>query len=396
MSRALRPSYPALAALGASLVALLAVAWMAPDRAGHVYDSLSGSQLALVLAVGAVIWLGGVASLWPSSLPFKGLAGAGRSAEASTAAAESVAAPSGAQRRSPLTLALESCRQALVAVGLFSLGLNLLMLTIPLYMLSVYDRVLSSHSQETLLMLTLIAVGALALGGALEAVRQIVLMRAGARLETALGGRVLEASLSLRAHERRRHPGPARPAAGSPVPLLAAVTFFDAPVAPLYMALIFIIHPHLGWLTLGAGDRSSAVSLLNQRLTRRPLAEAAPARHRRAAEGAGHARNAEVVRAMGMLSNCVASWGEANARAMIASDQAGAPRRLDGAARASCASPAGLDPRLRRLSRADPQRAHRRHHLRRLDHLVARARADRPGGRRLAQLRLGRRSPGGG
>src|SRR5829696_1074943 len=88
-----------------------------------------------------------------------------------------------------------ACRRGIWAVGLFSLVLNLLMLTQPLYMTQVYDRVLSSRSEETLLMLTVVAVGALALIGILEIVRQIVLMRTGARLETALGGRMLDASL---------------------------------------------------------------------------------------------------------------------------------------------------------------------------------------------------------
>jgi PrtD family type I secretion system ABC transporter len=220
--------------------------------------------------------------------------------------------------------AFSACGRGLWAAGLFSLALNVLMLTVPLYMTSVYDRVLSSRSPETLLMLTIVAVGALAIVGVLEIVRQMVLTRTGARLETELGGPMLAASLRS---ARRGGPdvqglrdlGQLRQFISSP--LVSAL--FDAPVAPLYLALIFIIHPHLGWITLAAAILLIAVSLLNQQWTKTPLAESA--RHGMTAleRAQAQARNADVIRAMGMFGHCVASWGEANARSMSASDRAG-------------------------------------------------------------------------
>jgi ATP-binding cassette subfamily C protein len=81
-----------------------------------------------------------------------------------------------------------ACGRGLVAAGGFSLALNLLMPTVPLYMMSVYDRVLASRSEETLLLLSLVAIGALAAIGILDAVRQLVLTWAGLRLETGLWG----------------------------------------------------------------------------------------------------------------------------------------------------------------------------------------------------------------
>jgi ATP-binding cassette subfamily C protein len=207
--------------------------------------------------------------------------------------------------------------------GGFSLALNLLMLTVPLYMISVYDRVLSSRSEETLLMLTVVAVGALAAVGVLEVVRQMILNRAGARFETALGTRTLEASL------RSAPPGGADVQALRDLsqirqfiasPLVAAL--FDAPVAPLYLALIFLIHPHLGWIALAAGALIILVALLNQRLTAAALADSS--RHSIAAlrKADAQMRNAEIIRAMGMFPNCAASWGEDNDRALMASDMA--------------------------------------------------------------------------
>ncbi|ESR23897.1 type I secretion system permease/ATPase [Lutibaculum baratangense] len=220
--------------------------------------------------------------------------------------------------------AVASCRRALVAVGAFSLALNLLMLTVPLYMTSVYDRVLSSRSEETLLALTIVAVGALVIAGMLESLRQFVLQRTGARLETSLGSRLHESSLML---AQTRGPDvqglrdlqQVRQFISSP--LVGA--FFDAPVAPLYLALIFIIHPDLGWITLAAAILLLLVSLLNQRLTARPLAQAGQHTIAALQKAQAHARNAELVRAMGMSSNCVTSWGEDNAKGMVEADRAG-------------------------------------------------------------------------
>jgi ATP-binding cassette subfamily C protein len=218
---------------------------------------------------------------------------------------------------------MRACRRGIWAAGLFSLALNLLMLTVPLYMTSIYDRVLSSGSTETLLMLTIVAVGALGAVGILEIIRQIVLTRIGARLETVLGEPLLDASLRL-----ARHGGPdaqglrdlAQVRQFVSSPLISAL--FDAPIAPLYIALVYLVHPHLGWLTFGMAILLLAISILNQQVTRAPLAEAS--RHSMAAlhEVQSQIRNAEIIRTMGMSSNATAGWGRENAQALIASDKA--------------------------------------------------------------------------
>ncbi len=92
--------------------------------------------------------------------------------------------------------ALAACRGAFLAVGLFSFCVNLLMLTMPLYMLQVFDRVLSSRSQETLIMLSIVAAGAFLTLAILDAVRARVLLRVGTRLDTVLGGEALAASIA--------------------------------------------------------------------------------------------------------------------------------------------------------------------------------------------------------
>lgn len=212
--------------------------------------------------------------------------------------------------------------RAVLAAAVFSLALNLLMLTVPLYMTSVYDRVLSSRSAETLLMLTLVAVGALLLVGVLEAVRQVVLTRLGARLEAQWGGPVLGASLRLAQRgpdvQGLRDLAALRQFLSTPL----VGVLFDAPVAPLYLALVFLVHPSLGWLTVAAAVLLIGISVLNQKLARQPLKDASRFGMLALQTAQMQVRNAEVIRAMGMFGPGVAAWGKQNARAMAASEVA--------------------------------------------------------------------------
>ena len=139
-------------------------------------------------------------------------------------------------------------RRLITAAGLFSLGVNVLMLTIPLYMLQIFDRVLSSRSVETLVMLSLIAAVALLTLGALDVVRSLVLGRLGALAERKLGGHVIGASVidclgSGRASAQGlRDLATVRGFLSGPgiVPLL------DAPWIPVFLVVVFLLHPWLG------------------------------------------------------------------------------------------------------------------------------------------------------
>lgn len=214
-------------------------------------------------------------------------------------------------------------RRALGIALLFSLALNLLILTVPLYMTAVYDRVLSSRSLETLLMLSIVAVGALALTGVLDTVRQMILTRAGAKLEADMGGAVLAASLKLGLRsggevQGLRDLSQVRQFLSSP--LVGAI--FDAPVAPIYAVLIFLVHPHLGWLVVGCALLLVAISIVTQQLTKAPLRESAQHGMLALQSAQTQVRNGEVIRALGMFGQGVNTWGEHNARSMAAADQA--------------------------------------------------------------------------
>ncbi len=222
--------------------------------------------------------------------------------------------------------AYASCRRDLWAVEMFSLAISALLLTTPLYMLQVYDRVLGSGSVDTLIMLTILATGALALLSLLDGVRQTVLARIGLRLETGLGGPLLAASIEAAARGRGTDAQALRDLAQirAFVTSPAMTAIFELPLVPLFAGVMFLIHPLLGGITvLGAGVLFF-LAWLNQRAARAAFAETS--RHSLAAIGSAQAyiRNAELVHAMGLYPEAIASWGRHNSAALEALDRSGA------------------------------------------------------------------------
>lgn len=211
----------------------------------------------------------------------------------------------------------------LAVVAMLTFVLNLLALVLPTYMLQVYDRVLPSSSLATLAYLTLIAVAILGVLGVVEAVRQIVVQRVGTKLEVSAGQRLLAASLagadnSADAAVLLRDLTQVRSFFASPV----FSALLDAPFAPLFLLIVFLIHPMLGGLVLFGICILLVVTLLNQWLLHRPQKESGDS-----AATAGHlvfafTRSGEAVRAMGMSGHAMAVWGERVADALNAQDRA--------------------------------------------------------------------------
>src|SRR5918999_2371729 len=199
--------------------------------------------------------------------------------------------------------------------GLFSLAINLLLLAPPLYMLQVFDRVLSSRSQETLLMLTSAAVGALVLMALLDVLRARLLVAAAVALDRRLGPQVLDGLLAQTA----------RLAGGQYANGLRDVNtlrgflsgagllaLFDAPWLPLFVVLIYLFHPVLGIVALAGAMVMLVLAFLNERLTRKRL-DNAQAHARRAGRFIDdNVRNAEVVAALGMLPAVTKRWAQLN------------------------------------------------------------------------------------
>ncbi len=206
--------------------------------------------------------------------------------------------------------ALTSCRGYLVAAAIFSLAINLLYLASPLYMLQVYDRVISSGSTVTLLMLTVVLLVALGSLAALDAVRARVLARAGLRLDRQLADRVIAASVEMTNGDGTRSQ-PIRDldtfrqfVTGNGIHAL-----FDLPWVPIYIGVIFLLHPALGFFALGSAFVLLFMAIANQWLVREPLAEANRAATRAYSFAEMSLRNAEVVRAMGMVEGLTGRWG---------------------------------------------------------------------------------------
>jgi PrtD family type I secretion system ABC transporter len=222
-------------------------------------------------------------------------------------------------------------RSAVLAVAVFSLFINLLMFVSPLYMLQVYDRVLTSRNESTLVMLTLLAVAALALYGALEALRSRVLVRMGGRLDALLAQPVFRTV--FRSTLRDQKPGHGQSLrdldqlrdflAGPGLPAIC-----DAPWVPLFLGLIFLFHPVLGAIATAAALAILVLALANEYLTRRPLQSAAQISHHANSFVETALRNTQAAAAMGMLGNLERHWDDRHrhvlARQARASDRSGA------------------------------------------------------------------------
>ena len=211
-----------------------------------------------------------------------------------------------------LRRALGASRGLLLGVGVFSLFVNLLMLTGPLFMLQVYDRVLASRSEATLLTLFLLITALFSLMGVLDFARTRVLARAGARFQALLDRRVFEAVLrrAISPDERGRPSSGVRDlesiqrALSGPAPF----AFFDAPWAPLFLAAIFFFHWSLGLLAMGGGLVLFAVAILNERRAREPLGASAEASARSDGYAEVLRREGETIQGLGMRSAAIARW----------------------------------------------------------------------------------------
>lgn len=215
------------------------------------------------------------------------------------------------------------------AVFVFSMFVNLLMLTGPLFMMQVYDRVLGSRSEETLLALFVLMAFLYLMMGLLDFARGRVMARAAARFQSLMDGRVFAAVLRREVMVGGAPGGGLRDLeavqrlVGSPVML----SFFDIPWTPVFLAGIFIFHPWMGALAVGGGGTLVLVALLNQWRTKAPVQEATVA-----AAKAEHLSNqlraeAETVRSLGMQGASCQRWQQRRLKAqtlqMSAADRSG-------------------------------------------------------------------------
>ncbi len=206
---------------------------------------------------------------------------------------------------------LASFKKAFRTIGVFSAVINMLMLMPAIYMLQLYDSVLTSRNETTLLMLTLIMLGAYIFMGALEYVRTFVLIRVGAQLDAKLNKRVYTAAFEQNLKQGDSNAGQALKDLTSIRQFMtgnALFAFFDAPWFPIYVFVIFMFHPWLGIFAICGTTVLIILAYINEKISRKPLEEANSMAIVSTNMASNNLRNAEVIEAMGMLPNLQARW----------------------------------------------------------------------------------------
>jgi ATP-binding cassette subfamily C protein len=225
-----------------------------------------------------------------------------------------------ANGRAELDAATGEQRGLLTLTILFSIFVNLLMLTGPLYMLQVYDRVLGSRSEATLVALSGLVAFLFVAMGLLDHARGRILARIGARIQDRLDARVFSAAL------RRLMLAPEDPLAlaaqrdveaiqrfwASPV----LVALIDIPWTPLFLAAIFVFHPVLGYLSIAGGAVIVAIAVLNQTRTKGPITRTTAASLHADRMSELLKSEAETIRALGMSAAAFDRWQNARSTAL--------------------------------------------------------------------------------
>ena len=228
-----------------------------------------------------------------------------------------------ADGRSPIARAFAASRATMLAIALFSCVINVLVLTGPLFMLQIYDRVLSSRSTPTLIALSALVIGLYAFMGVLEAIRHGVLVRIGHRLDDIAGWPAFEAYV--------RSPIERGPTAEAIRPIRdldqvrqaisgsGVVAFFDLPWMPIYLGVLFLFHPLIGVVGIAGAVILLALAVMTEVSSRVAGHAAATHGQRRASLAEAGRRNVEVLKGMGMIGRFGAQWRQANDAYLTAS-----------------------------------------------------------------------------
>lgn len=215
---------------------------------------------------------------------------------------------------------LNVVRQNLAIVMAFTVFINILVLGIPVYLFQISDRVLTSRSLDTLVMLTAAVVGAVLLQAVLDAVRRFILMRTAVEVAVQLGTPILSAAARASLHGNGRD----YQVLGDLQQLRAFITsgtllaFLDAPMAPLFVLAVYLIHPHLGYIVVMASLGLLVVALINQRITAKHFADANNLLSRATLHLDSMSRNSQIINALAMIPEAVRIWGRDTAGSLQA------------------------------------------------------------------------------
>lgn len=213
-------------------------------------------------------------------------------------------------RPTPLNRAIQTTRPAVIIAVVFSFFINVLALVSPLYMLQVYDRVLSSRSELTLLFITILAVFLFVVYAALEALRTQVLVRAGIRFDGEVRGSIFRSVLDATVAKRPGGSQAFRDVDEVRGFMTGAglISFCDAPWIPVFVIIAFMLHWFFGVLAIISGALILGLAIANDYATRVPLQKATMASIGAQNDVSATLRNSEVMHAMGMWGGLQARW----------------------------------------------------------------------------------------
>ena len=233
------------------------------------------------------------------------------------------------RRKTELSQAISDCRKAVMITCSFSLAINLLILTPSLYMMQVYDRVITTGHLETLLFLTGIAAVGLLVLTTLDSLRSSVMVRVGCWLNDRLGPVFLASSIRAQLQGETAGAQPLRDLTQIQnfIASQGLTVFFDAPWVIVFVALIWLLHPVLGAIALVTAVLLLLLSIANEMITRQANVKASLSQILAMQQAEAAIRNAEVVHAMGMHPAVIRRWQARNGEAMEATSSACGARR---------------------------------------------------------------------
>jgi len=217
-----------------------------------------------------------------------------------------------------LELGLQAIRQNILLVMVFTCATNLLILAIPLYLFQISDRVLTSRSMDTLVMLTTLIVGAVLLQAVLDAVRRFILMRTAVEIAAQLGNPILSAAARASLHSNGREYQTLGDLQQLRSFLVSGtlLSFLDIPFTPFFLLAIYLVHPHLGLIVMGTALVLFMIALINQKITSRSFAEANQHQSRANLHLDSMSRNSQIINALAMIPEAVSIWGQDTARSL--------------------------------------------------------------------------------
>lgn len=215
---------------------------------------------------------------------------------------------------------VNAVRHNLAFVMVLTCATNLLILAIPIYLFQISDRVLTSRSLDTLVMLTIVIAGAVLLQAILDAVRRFILMRTAVELAAQLGAPILSAAAHASLHGNGREYQTLGDLGQLRAFLVSGtlISFLDFPFAPIFIVAIFLVHPHLGMIVVATALLLLVIAIINQKITAKPFAEANLSQSKANLHLDSMSRNSQIINALAMVPEAVTIWGKDTAASLKA------------------------------------------------------------------------------